>query len=266
MALVPYTITAIERDVADTETTGKQVVVGAICSMYTLLNDTVVILYDDSAGNGGSTSKTTGVNGQVTVYVNPGEYRVSVNNQNSFILLGSNASASIINQTETQTLAALQTTVTLANLTTEGTAFYVAGLRLTLGFGYSITSSTQIELSEDYPDGTLITAVQNDLTGPGKVRDLTSEVTTDTLIITDSQLDNKLVIIQSIEPVTIQLQPDSINSLVFFMQDTIENVAFEAGAGVTIKTPLGLTPYTQNSICFAYSIDNSTWVLGGDLG
>lgn len=87
MALVPYTITALERDTADATASGKNVVVGASCSMFIQPADTVVLLYDDANGTNPSTAKTTGANGQVVVYVKAGEYRVSVNGQNTFINL-----------------------------------------------------------------------------------------------------------------------------------------------------------------------------------
>jgi len=91
MSLTAYTITALERDVADATASGKQVIVGASCSMYSQPSDTVVTLYDDSAGSNGSTAKTTGANGQVVVYIEPGEYRLSVNGIDSFITIGGSA-------------------------------------------------------------------------------------------------------------------------------------------------------------------------------
>ena len=89
MALVPHTITAIERDTADAAATGKQVVVGASCSMFIQPADTVVILYDDANGSNGSTAKTTGTNGQVNVYIEKGEYRLETNGISRFVQVGS---------------------------------------------------------------------------------------------------------------------------------------------------------------------------------
>ena len=87
MALAPYTITALaESDAQGTD--GKNIVAGATCSMYSQPSDTVVTLYDDAAGSNGSTSKVTGANGQVVVYVEPGSYRVSVNAVDSYTLVG----------------------------------------------------------------------------------------------------------------------------------------------------------------------------------
>ena len=88
MSLVPYTITALERDNADAVSSGKQVIVGATCSMFIQPANTAVQLFDNAAGANGSTAKTTGANGQVTVYIDPGEYRVSVNGTNSFKIVG----------------------------------------------------------------------------------------------------------------------------------------------------------------------------------
>ncbi len=88
MALVPYTITALaESDAQGTD--GKNIVAGAVCSMYSQPSDTVVTLYDDAAGSNGSTSKVTGANGQVVVYVEQGRYRVNVNASDSFVTVSS---------------------------------------------------------------------------------------------------------------------------------------------------------------------------------
>lgn len=85
MALVPHTITALERDTASAQSSGKQVVTGAVCSMYHRESGAVAIMYDDEFYTNGATSKTTNSNGQVTVYVEPGEYRLSVNSIDSYI-------------------------------------------------------------------------------------------------------------------------------------------------------------------------------------
>jgi hypothetical protein len=88
MSLIAYTITAIERDVADATASGKQVIAGASCSMYIQPADTAVLMYDDAAGSNGNTAKTTGANGQVVVYVEPGTYRLSVNGVDSYVAIG----------------------------------------------------------------------------------------------------------------------------------------------------------------------------------
>ena len=88
MALVPYTITALaESDSQGTD--GKNIVAGAVCSMYSQPSDSVVTLYDDAAGSNGSTSKVTGANGQVVVYVEQGRYRLNVNASDSFVTVSS---------------------------------------------------------------------------------------------------------------------------------------------------------------------------------
>jgi hypothetical protein len=90
MSLIPYTITALELNQADATASGKQVVVGASCSMFIQPADTVVLLYDDAAASNGSTAKTTGTNGQVTVYIQPGSYRVVANGISRYVQVGQN--------------------------------------------------------------------------------------------------------------------------------------------------------------------------------
>lgn len=88
MSLVPYTITALELNQADATASGKQVIVGASCSMFIQPADTIVLLYDDAAASNGSTAKTTGANGQVTVYIQPGNYRVVANGISRYVQVG----------------------------------------------------------------------------------------------------------------------------------------------------------------------------------
>ncbi len=118
MALVPYTITALaESDAVGTD--GKNIVAGAVCSMYSQPSDTVVTLYDDAAGSNGSTSKVTGANGQVVVYVDPGSYRVSVNAVDSYTLVGAEKQTTLelINSTRTYQTG---DTITTSGFTTAG--------------------------------------------------------------------------------------------------------------------------------------------------
>jgi hypothetical protein len=61
--------------------------------MYIQPADTVVLMYDDAAGSNGNTAKTTGANGQVVVYVEPGAYRLSVNGVDSYIDIDSRSQA-----------------------------------------------------------------------------------------------------------------------------------------------------------------------------
>lgn len=112
--LTPYTITAIERDEATAESTGKQVIVGATCSMFTLDGDNPVTLYDDADSNNGSTAKTTGINGQVTVYIEPGQYRLSVNGIDSYVTVGESVELGTAATEDTTTSAADKTGVLLA--------------------------------------------------------------------------------------------------------------------------------------------------------
>ena len=48
MSLVPYTITALELNQADATASGKQVIIGATCSMFSQPSDSAVLLYDDA--------------------------------------------------------------------------------------------------------------------------------------------------------------------------------------------------------------------------
>jgi hypothetical protein len=89
MSLVAYTITALELNQSDATASGKQVVIGASCSMYSQPSDLAVTLYDDAARSNGSTAKSTGVNGQVTVYIEAGDYRLATNSVSRYITVTS---------------------------------------------------------------------------------------------------------------------------------------------------------------------------------
>ena len=104
MSLIPYTITALELNQADATASGKQVVVGASCSMYIQPADTVVLLYDDAAGSNGSTAKTTDSNGQVTVYIEPANYRLVTNSISRYVQVGmAIGSAALLDVTTSKT-------------------------------------------------------------------------------------------------------------------------------------------------------------------
>lgn len=77
MALVPHKITALAESDAD-GTDGKNIVAGAVVSLFDS-SGAAVTLFDDESGSNGSTSKQTDSSGQVVVWVTPGEYRESVN-------------------------------------------------------------------------------------------------------------------------------------------------------------------------------------------
>ena len=74
MALYPHTITAIAKNT----TAGSNIVPGAIVSLLNA-SGVVVTMYDDASGSNGSTGKTADTRGQVTVYIEQGEYSLSVN-------------------------------------------------------------------------------------------------------------------------------------------------------------------------------------------
>lgn len=65
---------------------------------------------------------------------------------------------------ERQTLAADQTVVTLATLTTPALAVYIEGVRLIETIDYTATSNTTITLARSYPAGSRIHMYQNDPT------------------------------------------------------------------------------------------------------
>lgn len=69
---------------------------------------------------------------------------------------------------ETQTLAAAQTNVDLAVLSTEGVAVYIEGTRLRAD-EFSVASATRITLASAHPAGSKVTAVQNEEVGKTEV-------------------------------------------------------------------------------------------------
>ena len=77
MALVPHKITALAESDAD-GTDGKNIIAGAVVSLFDS-SGAAVTLFDDESGNNGSTTKQTDSSGQVVVWVTPGEYSESVN-------------------------------------------------------------------------------------------------------------------------------------------------------------------------------------------
>jgi hypothetical protein len=121
MSLVPYTITAIEVFTADAAATGKQIAVGASSSMYIQPANTVVLLYDDAAGSNGSTAKVTGLNGQVTVYVHPGDYRIETNGISRFAQI-----TQVTSMTTLELIASTDDYLASKVITTSG--FSVAGV------------------------------------------------------------------------------------------------------------------------------------------
>ena len=146
MALVPYTITALaESDSQGTD--GKNIVAGATCSMYSQPSDSVVTLYDDAAGSNGSTSKVTGANGQVVVYVEPGSYRVSVNAVDSYTLVGAE-----VTDLRYDNVAEMITNSVDAGKTINLNRYYSGG-DLVDGLEYYIKTSAQASADGDVADG-----------------------------------------------------------------------------------------------------------------
>lgn len=77
---------------------------------------------------------------------------------------GAGVEVIVYSREETQTLAAAQTAVTLAVLSTLGIAVYIEGVRLR-DDEFTVNTSTQLTLASSYPAGTKITVVQNEEVG-----------------------------------------------------------------------------------------------------
>lgn len=69
----------------------------------------------------------------------------------------------VFSREETQTVATGQTIINLAQLTTDGAAIYIEGIRLR-DDQFTVNSSTRLTLATSYPAGTKVTIVQNEET------------------------------------------------------------------------------------------------------
>lgn len=69
----------------------------------------------------------------------------------------------VFSREETQTVASGQTVINLAQLTTDGAAIYIEGIRLR-DDQFTVNSSTRLTLATSYPAGTKVTIVQNEET------------------------------------------------------------------------------------------------------
>tara|TARA_R110000796_G_scaffold134362_1_gene250123 strand:+ start:1709 stop:2236 length:528 start_codon:yes stop_codon:yes gene_type:complete len=98
------------------------------------------------------------------------------------------------------------------------------------------------------------------------LRDLTFSSSASPTLSIDSVYNNQLITLTSATTCTITMNSAPAGTTVFFTQDTLSEVNFVAGVDITIKTPLGLSPYTQHSTVFALALNSTTWLLGGDLG
>ena len=106
MALVPHKITALaESDAQGTD--GKNIVAGAVVSLYDT-DGAAVTLFDDENGGNGSTAKQTDATGQVVVYVEQGEYDEEVNGSTRRRLLVGSKSNDIISYGTTAEIEALR--------------------------------------------------------------------------------------------------------------------------------------------------------------
>lgn len=69
----------------------------------------------------------------------------------------------VFSREETQTVATGQTIINLAQLTTDGAAIYIEGIRLR-DDQFTVNSPTRLTLATSYPEGTKVTIVQNEET------------------------------------------------------------------------------------------------------
>ena len=69
----------------------------------------------------------------------------------------------VFSREETQTVATSQTIIDLAQLTTDGAAIYIEGIRLR-DDQFTVNSATRLTLATSYPAGTKVTIVQNEET------------------------------------------------------------------------------------------------------
>ena len=94
MALVSHKITALAESDAD-GTDGKNIVAGAVVSLYDQDNN-AVLLADDKDGANPSTTKVTDSTGQVVVWVTQGEYDEEVNGSARRKIVAGGASPSVV--------------------------------------------------------------------------------------------------------------------------------------------------------------------------
>ena len=88
MNLVPYTVTALQLNNADSVSSTKNTIASAVVTMKTVPNEVTAIMYDDAAGSNPATSKLTNASGFVVVWIESGSYLLSVNGTNSYITAG----------------------------------------------------------------------------------------------------------------------------------------------------------------------------------
>jgi hypothetical protein len=78
MSLTPYLVTALQEDFADSQSSGKNVVVGAVVTLFTTAG-VAVTMYDDASSSNPSTGKTTDALGQRLIWVEPNVYDLVIN-------------------------------------------------------------------------------------------------------------------------------------------------------------------------------------------
>lgn len=85
-----------------------------------------------------------------------------------------------------------------------------------------------------------------------------------TLLNTDNNVIYRCL---NVNPISVTVPVNlPAGNVTYFVQENEQTINFIAGTGLTLKTPLGLNPYTQNSIVCIISLDSTTALLTGDLG
>jgi len=88
MNLVPYTVTALQLNNADSVSSTKNTIASAVVTMKTVPSEVTTVMYDDANGTNPATSKLTNASGFVVVWIESGSYLLSINGTNSYITAG----------------------------------------------------------------------------------------------------------------------------------------------------------------------------------
>lgn len=129
-------------------------------SVVTLKIDPAITLASQAWVAANFVKKTTvagGTTGQVLVK------KSNANEDFQWVDQTSAVDVNVFSREETQTVATGQTIINLAQLTTDGAAIYIEGIRLR-DDQFTVNSPTRLTLATSYPEGTKVTIVQNEET------------------------------------------------------------------------------------------------------